>query len=116
LTQIKDLSTIDPENAMPIQPSDKEEEYFARIEMERRRKMEEDRQKAVAESERKHLKELHYMHCPKCGSTLQEVEFKGVRIDKCFGCEGLWLDAGELETLSKLEQASVTKAFKIFGR
>lgn len=101
---------------MSVHPSDKEEEYFARLEMERRRKLEEERQKALAEAERQRLKELHYMHCPKCGSSLQEVEFKGVRIDKCFGCEGLWLDAGELETLSKLEQASATKAFKLFGR
>jgi hypothetical protein len=101
---------------MTIRPSDKEEEYFARIEMERRRKLEEEKQKAMAEAERQRLKELHYMRCPKCGSQLQEVEFKGVRIDKCFGCEGLWLDAGELETLSKLEQTSVTKAFKLFGR
>lgn len=101
---------------MSVRPSDKEEEYFARLEMERRRKLEEERQKAVAEAERQRLKELHYMRCPKCGSPLQEVEFKGVRIDKCFSCEGLWLDAGELETLSKLEQSSVNKAFKIFGR
>lgn len=101
---------------MPVQPSDKEEEYFARIEIERRRKLEEERMKALEVSERHRLKELHHMRCPKCGMQLQEVEYKGVKIDKCFQCEGIWLDAGELETLSKLEHAAVGKAFKLFGR
>lgn len=101
---------------MPIKPSDKEEEYFARIEMERRRKAEEDRVKALAAAERKRLQEIHHMHCPKCGMDLTEVEYKGVRIDKCFQCEGIWLDAGELETLSKLEHMTLNKAFKLFGR
>ena len=101
---------------MPVKPSDKEEEYFARIEMERRRKTEEERIKAIETAERQRLKEMHFMRCPKCGMELQEVEFKGVRIDKCFQCEGIWLDAGELETLSKLEQTTVGKAFKLFGR
>lgn len=101
---------------MPVRPSDQEEEYFAKVEIERRRKLEEERTKAVAEAERNRLKELHYMRCPKCGMELHEVEYRGVKIDKCFHCEGLWLDAGELETLSKLEQTAASKAFKIFGR
>ncbi len=101
---------------MPVQPSDKEEEYFARIEIERRRRLEEERVKALEGAERQRLKELHHMRCPKCGMQLQEVEYKGVKIDKCFQCEGIWLDAGELETLSKLEHTVVGKAFKLFGR
>ena len=101
---------------MPVKPTDKEEEYFARIEMERRKKAEEERVKAMAAAERAHLQELHHMHCPKCGMSLTEVEYKGVRIDKCFQCDGIWLDAGELETLSKLEQTTMGKAFKLFGR
>ena len=101
---------------MPVRPSDQEEEYFAKVEIERRRKLEEERTKAVAEAERNRLKELHYMRCPKCGMELHEIEYRGVKIDKCFQCEGLWLDAGELETLSKLEQTAASKAFKIFGR
>ncbi len=101
---------------MPVRPSEQEEEYFAKVEIERRRKLEEERTKAVAAAERQRLKELHYMRCPKCGMELHEVEYRGVKIDKCFQCEGLWLDAGEMETLSKLEAAAASKVLKIFGR
>jgi len=59
---------------MPVKPSDKEEEYFARIEMERRRKTEEERIKAIEIAERQRLKEMHFMRCPKCGMELQEVD------------------------------------------
>jgi len=78
-------------------PSDQEEEYFARQEFERRKKLAEERARALEAQERERLRQLHWMRCPKCGSELVEVEFRGVRIDKCTSCDGLWLDAGELE-------------------
>jgi Zn-finger nucleic acid-binding protein len=34
---------------------------------------------------------------------LESVERLGVALDHCIGCGGLWLDAGELETLVKRE-------------
>ena len=37
------------------------------------------------------------IRCPKCGMPLLEFTFRGVRIDQCAGCEGIWLDAGELK-------------------
>ncbi len=101
---------------MPVKPTEKEEEYFARIEMEKRKKAEGERAKLLEASEKKRLSNLHYMHCPKCGMTLQEIEYKGVRIDKCFQCDGIWLDTGELQMLSKLEQPSMNKVFKLFGK
>jgi uncharacterized protein len=48
-------------------PSEREEEYFARMEFERKKKSEEEKQRKIAEGEKKKLKELHYMKCPKCG-------------------------------------------------
>jgi len=84
--------------------------------MERKRKAEEEKQRQLAQDEKKHLKELHFMHCPKCGSNLSEIDYKGVKIDKCFNCEGIWLDAGELESVSKLEKSSVDKFFSIFKK
>jgi uncharacterized protein len=50
--------------------------------------------------ERAELRKLHFMHCPKCGVEIEEITFRGVRIDKCFGCGGVWLDDGELEELA----------------
>lgn len=99
-----------------MKPSNKEEEYFARLELEQRKKAEEEKLKRLGEEEKRRLKELHYMRCPKCGRELQEIDYKGIKIDKCFGCEGLWLDAGELESVSKLEKTSLDKLFSVFKK
>lgn len=101
---------------MPVKPSDKEEEYFTRQELERKKKLEEEKQKKLAESEKNRLKELHYMRCPKCGMELSEIDYKGIKIDKCFSCEGIWLDAGEMESISKLEKTSFDKLFSVFKK
>ncbi|MGB9627151.1 MAG: zf-TFIIB domain-containing protein [Thermodesulfobacteriota bacterium] len=97
-------------------PSEKEEEYFARLEFERRKKAEEEKQKRLAEEEKRKLRELHYMKCPKCGMDLIEIDYKGIKVDKCSSCEGIWLDAGELEAISKLEKSGLDKLFSVFKR
>jgi uncharacterized protein len=101
---------------MPIQPSQQEDEYFARLELERRKKIDDEKRARMAEEEKRRLRELHFMRCPKCGSELQEIDYKGIKIDKCFGCEGLWLDAGELDAVAKLEKTSLDKLFKVFKK
>ena len=40
--------------------------------------------------------------CPKCGGTTDAVNYggdTGIIIDRCTACLGIWLDAGELETI-----------------
>lgn len=101
---------------MVKKPSELEEEYIARMEYERRKKIEEEKQKKLAEEEKKRLKELHYMRCPKCGMQLIEIDYKNVKVDKCSECEGIWLDAGELETIAKLEKSVLDKLFSVFKR
>jgi hypothetical protein len=54
------------------------------------------------------LKGRHYMKCPKCGMRLNEIEYKDGKIDKCTACDGVWLDAGELEVLL-LNEKTVTE-------
>jgi membrane associated rhomboid family serine protease/Zn-finger nucleic acid-binding protein len=34
--------------------------------------------------------------CPDCGSSMTEVDHKGVLIDRCDACGGVWFDRGEL--------------------
>jgi len=97
-------------------PSEKEEEYFARLEFERKKKLEEEKHKRLAEAERVRLKELHFMRCPKCGMELIAVDYKGIEVDKCSECEGVWLDAGELEAVSKLEKPVLDKLFSVFKK
>lgn len=96
---------------MPYKPSEKEEEYFARKEFEKLKKSEEEKHKKLASEEKKRLKELHFMHCPKCGMKLVEIDYRGVKIDKCSGCEGVWLDAGELNSASQLEKSIMDRFF-----
>ena len=99
---------------MTKKPSEKEDEYFARMEFERRKDIEEEKQKKLAGGERKKLQELHFMHCPKCGMQLIEVDYKKVKVDKCSHCQGVWLDAGELEAVSDLEKSGLDKFFSVF--
>jgi hypothetical protein len=101
---------------MPLKPSEQEEEYFARMEFERKKKIEEEKHKKLGDEEKKKLKNLHYMRCPKCGMELIEIDYKGIKIDECSECEGIWLDAGELETVSKLEKSGLDKLFSVFKK
>ena len=54
----------------------------------------------MQKSEREERKKLHFMKCPKCGFDLREVPYRGITIDKCFDCGGIWLDDQELERLT----------------
>ena len=85
---------------MPVKPSEKEDEYFAKLEIQRRLQTQAQKAQAVAEEEKKRLKDLHYLHCPKCGTQLEEAVMEGVAVDICAGCHGVWLDSGELEKLT----------------
>jgi len=101
---------------MPVKPSEQEEEYFARKEFERKKKIEEEKYKKLGGEEKRRLKDLHYMRCPKCGMELIEIDYKGIKIDECSECEGIWLDAGELETVSRLEKTGLDKLFSVFKK
>lgn len=101
---------------MVKKPSELEEEYIARMEYEKRKKLEEEKHKKLAEEEKGKLKELHYMRCPKCGMELIEIDYKGIKVDKCSECEGIWLDSGELEAVSKLEKGGLDKLFSVFKK
>lgn len=101
---------------MSKKPSELEEEFVARMEFDRRKKLEAEKQKKLKEEEKKQLKELHHMRCPKCGMELIEIDYKNIRVDKCSECEGLWLDAGELEAVSNLEKSGLDKLFSVFKK
>ena len=82
-------------------PSSTEEEYFAREEIEKKRKLALQQAEEMAAMRREELKQLHYMKCPKCGMDLQTLSRGQVEIDTCFNCHGVWLDAGELDAIVK---------------
>lgn len=80
-------------------PSEAEEEYFARAEAEKKRKRTLEATQALGAQERERLRELHYMRCPKCGMQLVELSLRGVQVDRCFGCNGIFLDEAEVKQL-----------------
>ncbi|MBP2018181.1 Zn-finger nucleic acid-binding protein [Symbiobacterium terraclitae] len=45
------------------------------------------------------------MRCPLCNVPMREVERRGVRLDVCTECHGVWLDGGELDKLLAAGQA-----------
>lgn len=81
-----------------------EDEYFARIEAEKKERLarilaDEDQEKKAAE-----LKALHHMHCGKCGQEMFTTSFRGVDIETCPGCGAVLLDPGELQELAGEDQ------------
>ena len=99
-----------------MKPSEREEEYFAREMFEKKQKVEQEKQKQLAEAERRKAKELHYMKCPKCGMNLVEIDYKSIKVDRCSACEGLWLDSGELVQIIGLEKGALDKLFSVFKK
>ena len=68
----------------------------------------------MLEDEKNSLKELHYMRCPKCGMQLVEIDYKGMKIDKCTECDGVWLDHGELEAIVDLDKSVISRLLSGF--
>ena len=100
---------------MPTEkPSKAEDEYFARLEFERRKKEVEARQARIQAEERAQLKQLHWMRCPKCGMELTEIEFRGIKVDRCVECKGTFFDGGEIEQLLAQGKGFFEKLGKIF--
>ena len=97
-------------------PSSREDEYFIKMDLEKANKLRSELDQTRAEEEKMKRKESHWMKCPKCGSDLKEINFQNVMIDKCDECKGIWLDAGELDFLTK-GQARFTQVFinKLFA-
>lgn len=79
-----------------------EDEYFVKKERELLAKL-----KAKQETETKEsMQKVYHMRCPKCGEPLKERSFQKIQIDQCTGCNGIWLDAGELEAVAEKEDKS----------
>ena len=63
------------------------------------------REKEVIEKLKKAEQEQLIRHlcldrCPKCAEPLQAMTFRGVPMDKCPGCGGIWLGPKDLQILA----------------
>ena len=42
------------------------------------------------------------MHCPKCNSKMEKVEYNAIEVDRCTNCKGIWFDMLEAEQLKEM--------------
>ena len=96
-------------------PSSSEEEYFARLEAEKKRERSLVATQALGQQERDRLKALHHMRCPKCGMPLSQLTLSGVQVERCFGCNGIFLDAEDVRQLIK-EESDFSRTLHFFAR
>jgi predicted RNA-binding Zn-ribbon protein involved in translation (DUF1610 family) len=99
---------------MPVKPTEQENEYFAKLEFERRKQeLAEQHRLSAGDTFQADTAVVPY-RCPKCGADLITVPYKGVEIDKCSRCLGLWLDCGELEHVLEGEEGFLGALKRIF--
>lgn len=96
-------------------PSHGEDEYFAKEEAEKLKRLALKRHNELEEHQKEELKKLHWLHCGYCGAKMDEIIFKGVAIHKCFQCGSVLLNDGELEKLSGTETSFFEGLAHLFG-
>ena len=89
-------------------PSKNEDEYFAKQDAELIKTMRDLLDKERSMTERRQ----HWMKCPKCGADLREEEHHKVKVDVCPECQGVWLDAGELDLIRQMNKSGGSGVMK----
>ncbi len=84
-----------------VKPSQTEDDYFAREEAETKRKLAQKVKHDMAADEARRLRDLHHGHCPGCGQQMHEVKLRGVPVDVCFACNGIFLEHTEIEAFQR---------------
>lgn len=84
-----------------------EDEYIAKEEAEKVKRLHDKLQEEEEAKKRAEIQATCYMTCPKCGGKLEEIIFRGIEIDRCTSCDGVWLDEGELEKLAGSDDANI---------
>ena len=93
-----------------------EEEYFAKVEAQKKAELRKELEKAESARSAAELKALHHLHCGKCGARMETKAFKGVEIDLCPACGAVLLDPGELEQLAGADKGrAVDMIASLFG-
>jgi hypothetical protein len=94
----------------PQKPSSGEEEYFAREDVEKKRKLAQQMKKQLAADEVRRLAELHHLHCPRCGMQMAPIPIRGIEVDVCFSCRGVFLDQSDIHVIAAPEQKGIMAA------
>ena len=86
--------------------SEKENNWFRQYEKElledAARKRDKRMRDAAAKRGQETLDELraeHWLKCPKCGHDMETVTLKGIEVENCTFCKGVYFDRDEIESL-----------------
>ncbi len=71
-----------------------ENEYFYKLAKEQIAKLKQDAKEHLT-------RQLCRNRCPKCGDKIIAKEFRGVPLDKCESCGGIWLGPNDLSILAE---------------
>ncbi len=80
------------------------------------RKRDKRMQEAAAQQGQEVLDKLraeHWLKCPKCGHDMEVVTLKGIEVENCTFCEGVYFDRNELESLLL---SKTPKRFRFYRR
>ncbi len=88
-------------------PGQDEQDYFQRQEQEKLYKAAALKQDEEAAAAAEALRQAHWMRCAKCGNEMDTMPFRGVEVERCPNCGGVYLDQGELETLAGEDKSGV---------
>lgn len=83
-----------------------EDGYFAVQEHELIEQMKSEHQKAEAVKRQRPT-----MICPKCSGQFAQYTVKGFVVERCQGCEGIWLNKGELAEILRRQAGGPLGAF-----
>lgn len=97
------------ESRAPAEPFDEhanEEKYFSAQEHELIKQMKDEHQ-GVEADKRRVLSET----CPKCSGKLDPYSVKGLIVERCESCEGVWLNKGALDEILRRQAAGPLGTF-----
>jgi uncharacterized C2H2 Zn-finger protein len=71
-----------------------ENQYFYNEEKEKLDKMRDQAREKI-------IRDYCRNRCPKCGEVIEALIFRGVPLDKCPGCGGVWMGPRDLQILAE---------------
>ncbi len=88
-------------------PGSGEQDYFQKQDQEKMLRLAAEREDRLAAEAAEKLRLEHWMRCAKCGNEMETMPFRGVEIERCTVCGGVYLDRGELSTLAGEDKSGV---------
>ena len=91
-----------------------ESDYFGRIDVQKKKKIAEEKREKMAFEEKKRLRELHWRKCSECGMDMESIVFKGATIFRCFNCGGAFLHSESLKKLCGEDKKIIESLLDLF--